>query len=207
MNVKRSWGILLLLLVFCLALGRSPARADVYMKQKMHTGAFTVMGQTQPEKDEAVVFWLGEGKARTDHERGTSTIFLADKGIIYVIDHNKKTYMEMPLDMNKAVDEAMAGQGEQGRKIAEMMKGMGKGMMGSMSVTVTATGETKKIASWNCRKYLIDMKMSMGETASEAWATEDIKIDPKLYFTAANAMMASMPGFQDMVKEMQKVKG
>jgi hypothetical protein len=49
--------------------------------------------------------------------------------------------------------------------------------------------------------------MSMGDMSAEAWATDDIKIDAKLYYTALNAMMASQPGFQDVLKEMQKVKG
>jgi hypothetical protein len=203
MSKKRPLSVLAVLVVFCFALGVASARADVCMKQKTHTGSFTMRGQTQPEKDETTVIWLGENKVRTDSDSGRSVIFLADKGLLYVIDNNKKTYMEMPLDLNKSMNEALAGQGEQGQRIAGMMRGM----MGGMTVKVTDTGETKKIGSWNCRKYLVDMKMSMGGTSSEAWATEDIKIDSKLYFTAFNAMMANMPGFQDMIKEMQKVKG
>jgi hypothetical protein len=184
-------------------LGAVSARADVYMKQKTHTGSFTVMGKTQPEKDETMVFWLGDNKVRSDEGTERSVIFLADKGILYVLDHIKKTYMEMPLNLGKALEDALAGQGEEAQKIAGMMKGM----MGSMSAKVTETSETKKIGNWNCRKYLIDMKMPMGEMNSETWATEDIKIDPKLYFSAVNAMMASRPGFQEMIKEMQKIKG
>ncbi|MGA2362947.1 MAG: hypothetical protein ABSG73_10870 [Candidatus Aminicenantales bacterium] len=207
MSTKRSWSIFVVLLVFSLALGVVSVRADVYMKQKTHTGSFTVMGKTQPEKDETVVFWLGENKARTDHDGGKSTLLLADKGLLYMIDHNKKTYAEMPLDMSKAVDEALAEKGEQGQKVAGFMKGLTKGMMGGITVKVTETGETKKIGSWSCRKYIIDMKMPMGETNSEAWATEDLKIDAKLYLTSVNAMMASQPGFQDIIKEMQKIKG
>jgi hypothetical protein len=203
MHAKKFLSVLSVLLVFCLAFGAATARADVYMKQKTHTGSSTMRGKTQPEKDETAVIWLGENKSRTDNDSGRSVIFLADKGLLYVIDHNKKTYMEMPLDLGKSMNEALAGQGEQGQKVADMMKGM----MGGMTVKVADTGETKMIGSWNCRKYLIDTKMSMGETSSEVWATEDIKIDPKLYFTAAYAMMASLPGFQDMIKEMQKVKG
>jgi len=76
-----------------------------------------------------------------------------------------------------------------------------------MSVTVTETGETKKIGNWNCRKYLIDMNMAMGQSKAEAWATPDLKIDYNLYFTMANAMMAQMPGFDKMAQEMKKVKG
>ena len=46
-----------------------------------------------------------------------------------------------------------------------------------------------------------------GETKSETWATEDLKIDYTRAFTAANAMMASMPGFEKIIQEMKKVKG
>ena len=93
------------------------------------------------------------------------------------------------------------------KKMPGFMKNMMKGMMGNMSAKVTETGETKKIGDWNCRKYLIEMDMGMGKSQSEAWATEDLRIDYSLYFTSANAMMASQPGFDKIVKEMQKVKG
>jgi hypothetical protein len=121
----------------------------------------------------------------------------------------------MPLDLNKMFDEsagAAAGDdpemAEAKKKMPAFMKNLMKGAMGSMSAKVTETGETKKIGSWNCRKYLIEMDMGMaGKTNSEAWATEDLKIDYSLYFTSANAMLASQPGFDKIVKEMQKVKG
>ena len=191
------------------------ARADIYMKQKVHTDALKVMGQNQPAKDEIMVFWLGENKARTDQEAGTSSLFLGEKKILYMIDHNKKTYAEMPLDLNKMFDEsagAAAGDdpemAEAKKKMPAFMKNLMKGAMGSMSAKVTETGETKKIGSWNCRKYLIEMDMGMaGKTNSEAWATEDLKIDYSLYFTSANAMLASQPGFDKIVKEMRKIKG
>ena len=190
-------------------------RADIYMKQKVHTDSFKMMGQTQPEKDEIMVFWLGENKARTDQEAGNSSaIFIGDKKILYWLDHNKKTYAEMPLDLDKLFDEAAeAGAGEDPemaeakKKMPGFMKGLMKGVMGGMSAKVTETGETKKIGSWNCRKYLIEMDMGVGKSQAEAWATEDIKIDYGLFFASAYAMMASQPGFDKIVKEMQKVKG
>ena len=81
-------------------------------------------------------------------------------------------------------------------------------MMGSIEAKVTPTSETKKIKNWNTRKYLIEMSMGrMMKADIEAWATEDIKIDPRLYYMAANAMMAGMGGLDTIIKEMQKVKG
>jgi hypothetical protein len=185
------------------------------MKQKVHTDEFKMMGQTQPAKDQISVVWLGENKARMDQEAGTSSILLGDKKILYMIDHNKKTYAEMPLDFEKMFDEAAAAQAgddaetaEAKKKMPGFMKGLMKGVMGDMSAKVTETGETKKIGAWDCRKYLIEMSMGMaGKTNSEAWATEDLKVNYSLYFTSANAMLASQPGFDKIVKEMQKVKG
>lgn len=205
--------VLAVALMICL-FGAVAARADVYMKQKVHTGSFKMMGQTQPEKDTVSVIWLGENKVRTDQEEGTSAIFLGDKKILYMLDHNKMQYAEMPMDIDKMIDEAMKESGEEDAETAEakekmpaFMKSMMKGVAGSMSAKVTETGETKKIGSWNCRKYLIDMTMMGGEMKSEAWASEDIKIDKDLYFTGSNAMLAGQPGFEKILKEMQKVKG
>jgi len=44
-------------------------------------------------------------------------------------------------------------------------------------------------------------------TKSNIWATQDIDIDYDLYYLATNAMMASMPGFEDLVSEFNKIKG
>jgi hypothetical protein len=190
------------------------ARADIYMKQKVHTDEFKMMGQTQAAKDEISVTWLGESRARMDQGVGTSSILLGEKKFLYMLDHNKKTYAEMPLDLDKMFDEAAGAAAgddpetaEAKKKMPAFMKGLMKGVMGGMSAKVTETGETKKIGSWNCRKYLIEMDMGMGKSQAEAWATEDLKIDYSLYFASANAMLASQPGFDKIVKEMQKVKG
>ncbi|NTV80373.1 MAG: hypothetical protein HGA24_03005 [Candidatus Aminicenantes bacterium] len=210
MKRQRTLLILGLTAVVALAFVAVQARADVYMKQKTHTGAFTVMGQSQPEKDEIMVFWLGAGKARTDTE-GKSMLFFSDKKVLIGIDHAEKTYSEIPMDFDKMFEEAAEGETEEekaeAKKMAQMMKGMAQGMMGSMKVSVTETGETKKIGSWNCRKYLIDMDMGMMKAKSESWASEDLKVDYNVYFTMANAMMANMPGFDKLVQEMKKVKG
>ena len=168
------------------------------------------MGQSQPEKDEIMVFWLGAGKARTDTE-GKSMLFFSDKKVLIGLDHAAKTYSEIPMDFDKMFEAAAEGQTEEekaeAKKMAEMMKGMAQGMMGSMKINVAETGETKKIGSWNCRKYLIDVDMGRMKSKSEAWASEELKVDYNIYFTMANAMMANMPGFDKLAQEMKKVKG
>ena len=186
-------------------------QADIYMKQKNHTDSITIMGQTQPAKDEIVINWMGKDKARTDNGDKSSTILRLDKGLLYKIDHQKKTYQEMPLNVKQMIDENVAQQGEEAKEFAAMAQEMAEAFAESMEVKVTETPEKKKIGSWNSRKYLIETKMAMGETSSEAWATEELKIDWKNYLMLTNAMMAGSAGFEKMIdkiyKEMSKIKG
>lgn len=191
-----------------LLLASSALRAEIYIKQTRKTDPFTVMGQTQPEKVETIVTWLGKDRIRVDTGEETSIIVLADKKIMYMINHEEMTYAEMPVGGD--LFGVMAGEagGEEAKKGMEMAKQMAQAMMGSMQAKVTPTDETKKIKNWTARKYLIEMSMgSMMKANSEAWATEDIKVDPRLYYMAANAMMASMGGLDKIIQEMQKVKG
>jgi hypothetical protein len=184
-----------------------PARADIFMKQKIHTDAMQVMGQSQPAKDSTMSIWLTENKARMDQEGGTSSILLADQKILYMIDHNKKQYAEMPLDFDKMLNEAAGDDPDKAEAMAKM-PGFMKNMMKGMSAKVTETSETKTIGAWHCRKYLVEMNLGMaGKTNSESWATEDLKLDYAKVFTAANAMMAAMPGFENIIQEMKKIKG
>ena len=211
MKKSRFVHVLFLTVLVCVVFGTVQARADVYMKNKTHTDAFTVMGQSQPAKDEIMVFWMGDKKARTDTEgANTSMIFLAEKKTLFMIDHAKKQYSEMPLDFDKMFDEAIGEKGgdEEDKAQAKAMAGMMKNLMGNMSAQVTDTGETKKIGSWNCRKYPLDIDMGgMGKTVGEVWATEELKVDYAMAYTMANGMMASMPGFEKILAEMKRIKG
>jgi hypothetical protein len=178
------------------AFGAAAAHADIYVKQKVHTGSYAVMGKTQPEKDEITEIWLTAKKVRTNQGEEKSSIILIDKGVMIGIDHEALSYSEMPLDFTKEVE----GQDPQA-------SAMYKGIMGSMSAKVTETAEKKKIGKWNCRKYLIEYAMAFGTSSVEAWATTDIKVDYELFYTASNAMLASQPGFEKVLEEMKKVKG
>ena len=185
----------------------APLRADVYMKNKTHTDAMQIMGQSQPAKDATMTFWMTESRVRMDQDGGTSSLWVADQKVLYMIDHNKKQYAEMPLDFDKMFEQA-GGDDPQAKEAMAKMPGFMKNMMQGMSAKVTETGETKVINGWNCRKYLIEMNMGMaGTTNMESWATQDIKIDYTKIFTATNAMMAAMPGFDKIIQEMKKVKG
>jgi hypothetical protein len=194
--------------LFLLVAVALPAVADTCIKQVTTTDAFEIMGQKQPGRSDTSITWLGNGMARMDGPNNTSTIFRVDKGMLYVLDNNAKTYSEMPIEALGDIKK-MAGikEGEEGAAEAEAAQKMAQAMMGSMKVTVTPTTETKAIKDWKATKYLVDMSMPMGATKTEIWASEDVKVDYSLFQTVSNGMMAQLPSFAEMLKEMQKVKG
>ncbi len=185
------------------------ANADTYIKQTRRTDPFTMMGQAQPEKIETIVTWLGKDRARIDSGQETSMIVLSNKKLAYMLNHKDHTYMEMPLNMQEAVT-AMTSkeESEEAKRAAMMYQNMAQSMMQGMSIKVTPTSQTQKIKNWTARKYQIEMSMPMGGASkSDAWATEDIKVDSSLYWMAANANMSGQKGFEKVTQEMQKIKG
>jgi hypothetical protein len=168
--------------------------ADVFMKEKQHTDAMTIMGQVQPPQDKTATTWIAKDKMRRDQGDTSSIAKLEnEKVLIYHLSHQKKTYTELSLGSRDLQDTASA-------------------MAGDIKVKVVPTDETKKIGNWNCRKYLQEMDMGMMPVTSEVWASEDIKIPYyDFYERVTAAMMAQQPGMKmpmdTMLEEMKKIKG
>ncbi|MCK4527430.1 DUF4412 domain-containing protein [candidate division WOR-3 bacterium] len=186
-------------------------QADTYVKQKTHVDAYEIMGQAQPEKDEIVVTWMSKNKGRIDHGEDQSTIIRLDKDMMYFLDHTKKVYNEMPIGelsdiMSGVIEEDEGLSEEEKAEAAKFMKGLTGAMM-QCEAKVTAIGEKKKIRGWKCKKYILKMKMMGTESTQEIWATEDVKINYELFRTLGSAMISKQPGFQEMFKEMKKIKG
>jgi hypothetical protein len=184
-------------------------QADVYIKQKNHTDGFSMMGQSQPPKDDIFVTWMSKDKARMDHGEETTIIIRMDKNVMYMINHKEKKYTEMPIGSKGDIfSSAMAGSdlsGEEQAQAKKMMEGFAKMM--KPKVSVKDTGETKKIKNWNCKKYIMTMSMMGTTTKFDTWASEDIKIDYELYRNLTFSVMGQTPGIEDMMKEMEKIKG
>jgi hypothetical protein len=210
MNFKKTFKVSGLITVLFFVAFPLMCTADVYIKQKRHTDAFEVMGQAQPEKDEITVMWMSKDKGRIDMREGQSMIIRLDKNIMYFLDHAKMTYSEMPFgDISEIILGAIPESelSEEERKEAEkFMKGIASTMM-KAEAEVTDTGEKQKIKGWNCRKYIMKVKMMMATSTAEIWATEDIKINYELYRTLGSAVISKQPGFQEMFEEMKKIKG
>lgn len=178
------------------------ASADSYFKQLTYTGAMEMMGNTTPERYDTTETWLSKDRAYAILPGDYAFLIKIDEGIGISINHNDSSYAEIPLDFDKLLSEATDNSKE-----AEEAKKMAEQMMGQMEITVTPTEETKKIKDWNTKKYILEIKMGMMGTKSDIWATQDIDIDYNLYYLATNVMMASMPGFEDLVSEYNKIKG
>ncbi|MEW5923693.1 MAG: hypothetical protein AB1746_06875 [Candidatus Zixiibacteriota bacterium] len=179
--------------------------ADTMIRQVNERGAFEVMGQKVPACSDTSVVWLGKAMSRMDEGDTASVIMLAEKNIIYMIDHKAKTYAEMPMDALGDLTK-MFGNNEEAKQQIEAMKPMMEMMR--MAVTVTPTTETQKIGDWNCTKYNVKMTMGMGGVSDiEMWATEDAKIDYAAFMELTNSFKGMLPGFEEMMEEMKKVKG
>ncbi|MEA2031115.1 MAG: DUF4412 domain-containing protein [candidate division Zixibacteria bacterium] len=190
--------ILITLAIFVIAV--CPASADWYLKQVNYTGAMEIMGQTQPARYDTSETWITKGMVYSKSSEGDIFIAREDEGKAYSIDNKGKTYSEMPINMKDILDPS---EKEASKKKAEKVAGM----MGSVECTVTPTKETKEIKSWDAKKYAVTMNIAMMKTSMDVWATEDIEIDADLFNLAARSMMSQLPGFEDMINEMKKIKG
>ncbi len=170
--------------------------ADTMIKQAEHMDAVEMMGRTSPAHTDTSVAWMTENRARVDKGDTVSFIVHMDDATAYVINHRAKSYGEISL---KPRDEDSKYPGSvKNNPSLQMMK---------VEATVTPTDETKKINDWNCRKYNVDLKLGMVDMKQEIWATEDVKVDYEMFQQASNAMMSQFPGYEDLMKEMKKLKG
>ncbi|RKX29678.1 MAG: hypothetical protein DRP47_01160 [Candidatus Zixiibacteriota bacterium] len=191
---------MILITLAIIIMAACPASADWYLKQVNYTGAMEMMGQTQPARYDTSETWITKGMVYSKSSEGDIFIAREDQGKAYSIDNKKKTYSEMPVNIKNILNpsEEQAAK-EKTQKVA--------GMMGSVECTVTPTEETKKVKNWDAKKYAVTMNIAMMKTSMNVWATEDIKIDADLFNLAARSMMAQLPGFEDMINEMKKIKG
>ncbi|HSA97038.1 MAG TPA: hypothetical protein VLJ16_13370 [Acidobacteriota bacterium] len=178
----------------------SPARADLFLRERARTETIQPSGPSGTDKDQTRVIWIRANRVRMDQDDGTSSIFFVDRNVLCTIDHDKKQYREIPLNFK------ISFEGPPGRA-PKKAGAKAPGFM-NMSAKVTETDETGKIGAWNCRMYAVEMTMGVvGTITSEYWATEDIPLDPTTAFVATNVMWAAVPGFENVARELKKIRG
>lgn len=179
--------------------------ADDYLKFRHVSEPYEIMGQKQSGGEEIVETWLSGNKARMNSTDRTSVIFDGDKQVMYILDHGDRTYTEVPLNLSEAMAGMMGGQ-EGGQEMAQMMAQM-MGAMMQVKASVVETGTVKTVNDWTCRVYELTMNMPMGQTASEICATDQIDVNVSMYNKIGHAMMAGQQGFEELLREMEKVQG
>jgi hypothetical protein len=164
-------------------------------------------------------FFFMPKMVKTVPEKGEVMVIRVDKKMIYTIDPKEKQYSEtsfsqadslMAKTVNKLnattekMKERMKNMPEAQRKMVEQM--MGK-RASEEPVTTKNTGEEKKIAGYNCTKYII---MQGEKELVTVWATQDNKEFAgmrKDFEEFSKRMMGRMPGMAAAVEELMKLPG
>lgn len=101
--------------------------ADSYFKQVSTTDEFEMMGKVRPATSDTSITWMTEDRVYHKAKDGM-TIGRFDLGLLYMIDHNSKTYTEIPLkaftDFSSLIKE-IAGEDEELMAIIEEIKESG----------------------------------------------------------------------------------
>jgi hypothetical protein len=186
---RRTIVALLLLLV------AAPGLADTLL-----TVRSTIEGlkMDAPQGEEPIRIWVnsdksdksdkdGKGDKLRRDEGDVSYILRLDRGRLYVVNHAEKTYSELavPVDPQK-IPAADAAQ---------------------VKAQVTSTGETKKIGSWNVRKYRVDISNPAGlHLDTTIWASTEIPSYQALTRLAAS-LAALQPGSADWSRKLEQIDG
>jgi hypothetical protein len=169
------------------------ARPDTKIVQTTHQDSFSMMGQTQPAKDEEQVLWIGADRMRLDSGT-TSVLVRLDQKKMFLLDHEDKTAsaVDLPIDLG-----------------AMLPPGMGEQMMQMMQfdVTVNPNGETRQIGQWQTTGYDLSMTSQMMSIQSTLWATTDLNVDFDAYYELYSQILTLQPGMKKMADELRQITG
>ena len=158
---------MLLLIIIAAVVAAQGALGDVKVVNHTET---TMNGEEQSSGD--MTAYYSEEMLRMEDPQGRITIVRLDKGLMWSIDPETKTYTEQAME-----------------EMAKQLEGLPAEMM-EVELEVDKTGEKKKIGDYNCTKFIITIKMMGTPVTTEVWATTDIEIDPVVLKFAENANKA-----------------
>jgi hypothetical protein len=163
----------------------APALADTLLTVRSSIEGLKIA----PSQAEPIRIWVGgeKGDRLRRDEGDTSYILRLDRGKLYVVNHSEKTYSEIavPVDAQK----------------------IGAAPEMQVKAQVVATEETKKIGSWNARKYKVDITSPAGlHLDTTVWASPDIASHQALTRLAAS-IAAIQPGSADWALKLGQIEG
>jgi hypothetical protein len=174
------------------------SQADITMTQVTTTESMKNGTADGTPNTEVSTLWIAADKMRMD-KINESMLLMAAKDSLYLIDNEKKSYTGISLAQ---IADTSAKSQEMPAEMAAMMANMMK-----MKVTIQPTSETKTINGWKCTKYLQTMDMMGVKSASELWATTDIKVDPVMIEKFVSSMYLKSKSMKGLAAQMQKEYG
>ncbi|MBD3219669.1 hypothetical protein GF314_00380 [bacterium] len=166
------------------------------------TEGIDLPGQTVPTRTDTTTLWLGPGLARRD-AHGGSYIVDTHRDLLTMIDHRDRTY-------TRNTTAAVAGQlaalardttgtgSRQQRQLQSLL---------DVGARVTDTGETGTIDGYPVRRWIVEQQFGRQRTTSELWLTTAIDVDYALLHRATRPALAALPGGEDAVAELRKLRG
>jgi uncharacterized protein DUF4412 len=177
--------------------GSTGAAADTLLTLKSHTETPALTGKAVAKNDRTVTVWVGPNRARRD-DGATASILLFDKKKLYIVDHKDKSYaaIDLPVDFTKLLP------GAQGEAFKAEMSAAAK-----MDAKITKTSETRKIGSWNTRKYHVVLSNPSMQVTTDMWVSKDVDIDNNALRRMQLDLASLQPGSLDWVRKMQQIDG
>lgn len=173
--------LLLPLFLLLLACPAAPAMGDTVL-----TLQSSIQGLKDQPQPGPVKVWISGDKLRRDEGGDTSYILRIDRGKLYIINHPEKTYSELT--------------------VADLLK-VTSPPETQLSVKVTATNETRKVGTWNARKYKVDIKNPTGlHLDTTIWASKDVA-SYQAYNRLASSLAALQPGAVDWARKLETIEG
>lgn len=151
---------------------------------------------TEGPTEERTTTYVAHDKMKVVNEGPEATNMILDpaSGVMTFVNDAAKEYFQINVqDVIDAMNDP---------RMAEM-----RSMLGEIEVSVTDTGETKRIGEWDCRLYNVT-KRGVMEVDQEIWAAEDIDLDVNRYTRMMSMAGAQdLPGSEAQQAEMAKIKG
>ena len=196
MRKKINPRITVALFVLSIMLFPALAKTDFLIKSVRNTEEVTIMGMTQPAITEQGQTWIAKNKFRLDMGEH-SKIIRPDLKKIYIIDHSQNTYSEIdiPVDLEKLLP-------PEAQQILQMTQ---------VTANISDSGEAQKIKTWNCKKFLVEVIVSVmgmnGALNIEMWTSKDLRINLDMYSRFYMETLLLNPLFKGVSEEFQKLEG
>jgi hypothetical protein len=173
--------LMLLIIAVALFILVQQVSADVTI---VNTVTSTVDGKEQSSGDNTAYYKAD--RVRMEVQTGMVSIIRLDKGVMWILKTEEKTYMEIT---------------------PEQLKDLSARMKGEAKFDVEKTDETKEINKYNCTKVVIKTQMMGIPSTTEIWATKEIKPDETLlkFMKKAEEVFKDDPNMKSSTQMMQTV--